>query len=160
MNEFLLENISNLGQCLLQRGWMCATAESCTGGMVGAAFTSVSGASQWFAGGIISYDNRIKTALLDVPEAELILHGAVSEHVVRRMAAGACKALQVPVAVAISGVAGPTGGSPLKPVGTVWLGFAVDGVLRAHCLHLSGDREQIRQGAVLAAVQGLRASFS
>lgn len=144
-----------LGKKLCARKLHCATAESCTGGLVGAAFTSVSGASQWFTGGIVAYDNSVKTALLRVPAACIDVHGAVSREVVCHMAQGVCKALHVPVAVAISGVAGPDGGTPDKPVGTVWLGFHLHGQNYSQCLHLDGDRESIRQQAVVMVVRGL-----
>lgn len=140
---------------LISRKWFCATAESCTGGMIGAAITSVSGASQWYAGGIIAYANSVKTALLGVPPSCIEVHGAVSREVVCHMAHGLCKALHVPVGLSISGIAGPEGGSPEKPVGTVWLGYAVQGHQSSQCLHLTGSREHIRQQAVLTALQGL-----
>ncbi|MEG2173420.1 MAG: CinA family protein [Desulfovibrionaceae bacterium] len=144
-----------LGQKLSTRGLQCATAESCTGGLVGATLTSISGASQWFVGGIIAYDNRIKTTLLRVPAACIDVHGAVSREVVCHMAQGACKLLHVPIAVAISGVAGPDGGTPEKPVGTVWLGFCVQGVTSSQCLHLEGDRQRIRRQTVALVVSAL-----
>lgn len=144
-----------LGEKLCARKWHCAIAESCTGGLAGAALTSVSGASQWFAGGIIAYDNSVKTALLRVPSACIDVHGAVSREVVCHMAQGACKALHVPVAMAITGVAGPNGGTADKPVGTVWLGFHLHGQNSSQCLHLEGDRDAIRRQAVTMMIRGL-----
>lgn len=144
-----------LGEKLRARKWHCATAESCTGGLAGTALTSVSGASQWFAGGIIAYDNSVKSALLRVPSACIDVHGAVSREVVCHMAQGVCKALHVPVAMAITGVAGPSGGTPEKPVGTVWLGFHLHGQNSSQCLHLEGDRDAIRQQAVALMLRGL-----
>lgn len=149
-----------LGEKLCARNMRCATAESCTGGLAGAALTSVSGASQWFSGGIIAYDNSVKTALLRVPAACIDVHGAVSREVVCHMAQGVSTALHVPVTVAISGVAGPDGGTADKPVGTVWLGFHLHGQNSSHCLHLEGDREAIRQQAVAIALQGLLEKLS
>lgn len=157
--QALAPDLTLLAQKLCARGLHCATAESCTGGLVGAAFTSISGASQWFAGGIIAYDNSVKTSVLRVPAACIDVHGAVSREVVCHMAQGVCKLLHVPVAVALSGVAGPDGGSEEKPVGTVWLGFTVQGLTSSQCLRLEGDRELIRRQAVTMAVQGLLAKL-
>lgn len=140
---------------LIARRQLCATAESCTGGMIGAAMTSQSGASQWYAGGVIAYANSAKTALLGVPASCIEVHGAVSREVVCHMAQGVCKALHVPVSVSISGIAGPEGGSREKPVGTIWIGYAVHGQHSSQCLHLAGTREHIRQQALVWAVQGL-----
>lgn len=161
MNEILLieedlqKELEELGRKLVAKGWMCATAESCTGGLVGAACTSVPGASQWFAGGVTSYANAVKANVLGVEAEVLAQHGAVSEAVVRQMATGACKALGVQVSVSISGVAGPGGGTPLKPVGTVWLGFCVNKIVDAEQWHFFGNREEIRALAVAHAVRGL-----
>ena len=147
--------IGRLAERLLARGWMCATAESCTGGLIGASLTAVSGSSAWFSGGIISYANEVKINLLGV-EAELIAeHGAVSKPVVRRMAAGACRLTGARAAVAVSGIAGPTGGTPEKPVGTVWFGYAVDGIVTAQKLWIPAERPVVRQATVYAAVAGL-----
>lgn len=151
----LQPNLQLLGEKLCARKLLCATAESCTGGLAGAALTSISGASQWFAGGIIAYDNSVKMALLRVPAACIDVHGAVSREVVCHMAQGVCKALHVPVALAVSGVAGPEGGSPEKPVGTVWLGYHLHGQNYSQCLHLEGNRESIRQQAVAMMIRGL-----
>lgn len=153
--EALQPELARLGEKLLERKLRCATAESCTGGLVGAALTSVSGASQWFSGGIIAYDNSVKTSLLRVPAACIDVHGAVSREVVCHMALGVCKALCVSVGVAVSGIAGPNGGSPGKPVGTVWLGFFLQGQSSSQCLRLQGDRDQIREQSVAWAVRGL-----
>ena len=147
--------IEALGQTLVARGWMCGMAESCTGGLAGACCTAVPGASQWFAGGVVSYANAVKIRVLSVDPQELEAQGAVSEAVVRQMAQGLCRVLNVEAGVSISGVAGPGGGSPEKPVGTVWLGFCVQGRVDALRLSLDGDREHIRRAAVLAALKGL-----
>lgn len=155
IDEGLRREIEELGRKLVAKGWMCGTAESCTGGLVGAACTSVPGASQWFAGGVIAYANAVKVNVLGVEAAELEQHGAVSEAVVRQMAAGACATLGVQAAVSISGVAGPGGGTALKPVGTVWLGFCVDKIVDAEQWHFFGNREEIRALAVAHAARGL-----
>lgn len=135
------------------RGWRVALAESCTGGMLGARLTGPAGASDVLEGGVISYSNRVKTALLDVPESMLAEHGAVSEPVARQMASGVRARLAVEVGVGITGVAGPGGGSAAKPVGTVWIGLDVKGSVSAHLLHLPGDRAEIRQRSSQAALQ-------
>lgn len=135
------------------RGWRLAVAESCTGGMLGARLTTPAGASDVLEGGVVSYSNHVKTALLDVPERMLAEHGAVSEPVARQMASGVRARLAADVGVGITGVAGPGGGSEAKPVGTVWIGLDVNGELSAHLLHLPGDRAEIRQRASQAALQ-------
>ena len=151
----LEEHIRSLGEALCRRGMYCATAESCTGGLVGASLSSVPGASAWFAGGIIAYANAVKVGVLGVEEAVLQTQGAVSAPVVRQMARGACRVLRVGASVSLSGVAGPDGGTPQKPVGLVWLGFCVGEHTDAVALHLSGTREEIRAAAVRMAVQEL-----
>lgn len=151
----LRKDIEALGRALVARGWMCGTAESCTGGLAGAACTAVPGASQWFAGGVMAYANAVKVGVLGVEERVLEEHGAVSDAVVREMAVGLCGTLGVQASVSISGVAGPAGGTPLKPVGTVWLGFCVNAVADAELLQLSGNREEIRAQAVACALRGL-----
>ena len=116
---------------LQARGWMLATAESCTGGMISAACTDLSGSSNWFERGFVTYSNEAKTELLGVDAALLAQNGAVSEVVARAMAFGAVRQSRAQVSVAVTGVAGPTGGTPQKPVGTVWFGFHVDGRLKS-----------------------------
>ncbi len=113
-----------LGPLLLERGWRLAVAESCTGGLLGHRLTNIPGSSAYFVGGIIAYANEAKMRLLGVSEGVLLRHGAVSEPVVRQMAEGARKALGAEVALAVSGIAGPGGGTPEKPVGTVWVGLS------------------------------------
>lgn len=113
--------IGSLSEKLMVRGLLLGTAESCTGGLLAGACTEVSGSSRWFAGGVVTYSNELKMGLLAVPEEALAAHGAVSEAVVRAMAEGAVRRLGVQLALAVSGVAGPDGGSVEKPVGTVWL---------------------------------------
>jgi nicotinamide-nucleotide amidase len=144
---------------LAASGGRLVTAESCTGGWVAKACTDLPGSSAWFAGGVVSYSNELKTALLGVPEVTLATHGAVSEAVVRAMAAGALDRLGGTVAVAVSGIAGPDGGTPDKPVGTVWLAWASrrdgPGHVRAECLNLDGDREAVRRAAVARALAGV-----
>lgn len=151
----LIVDIEALGDALVRRGMRCATAESCTGGLVGASITSVPGASLWFAGGIIAYANEVKMISLGVDPCTLEAHGAVSEDVVRQMAMGVCRALGVVAALSLSGVAGPSGGTTHKPVGLVCVGYAVVGHVDSETLYLDGSREGIRTAAVAHAVRGL-----
>ncbi len=140
---------------LLARGQMLATAESCTGGMIAAACTDLAGSSQWFERGFVSYSNGAKAELLGVPPALIDAHGAVSEPVARAMAAGALAHSHAQVAVAVTGVAGPTGGSAAKPVGTVWFGWALDGAVHTELRHFAGDRAAVRSATVAHALQRL-----
>ena len=134
------------------QGKTLVTAESLTGGGIGAALTSVSGASAVYKGGIISYTNAVKHNLLDVPEEILNQYGAVSEPVAKAMAEGARKALEADIAVSVTGLAGPTGDEFGNPVGTVFIGYSDSGTtLVKHCL-LSGDRESIRNQTIEAAL--------
>lgn len=147
--------LADIAARLLARGQMLATAESCTGGMIAAACTDLAGSSQWFERGLVSYSNEAKADLLGVPPALIAAHGAVSEPVARAMAAGAVAHSRAQVAVAVTGVAGPTGGSPAKPVGTVWFGWAVDGAVHSEVLHFAGDRAAVRSATVAHALQRL-----
>ena len=141
---------------MLSRGWVLATAESCTGGGIGAAITAVPGSSAWFDGGVISYSNRAKQCLLGVSAESLAESGAVSEPVVRQMAQGALQCCAADLAVAVSGIAGPDGGSAEKPVGTVWIAWAqADGKVTVRHFVFAGDRQSVRQQTVAAALQGL-----
>jgi PncC family amidohydrolase len=117
--QFKLE--SRLGKALKARGWTLAVAESCTGGLVGHRITQVAGSSDYFLGGIISYSNYAKQTLLDVTESTLSAHGAVSQETAMEMASGARSALGSDVGIAITGIAGPGGGTPQKPVGLTWI---------------------------------------
>ncbi|HJR17376.1 MAG TPA: competence/damage-inducible protein A [Gemmatimonadales bacterium] len=134
------------------RGWRVAVAESCTGGLVGARLTDVPGSSDVFVGGVIAYDNAIKTELLGVPETLLAQHGAVSEPVARAMAEGALRRFGVNAAISVTGVAGPGGGSLEKPVGTVWLAYAMEGAVEARRSIFAGTRQEIRARAAQAAL--------
>ncbi len=147
--------VADIATKLLAREQMLATAESCTGGMIAAACTDLSGSSQWFERGLVSYSNEAKAELLGVPPTLIEAHGAVSEAVVRAMAAGAVAHSRAQVAVAVTGVAGPTGGSPAKPVGTVWFGWAVDGAVHTELQHFAGDRAAVRSATVAHALQRL-----
>jgi nicotinamide-nucleotide amidase len=148
-----------LAHALQARGWAMATAESCTGGLIAAVCTELAGSSAWFDRGWVTYSNQAKTDLLGVDEALLAVHGAVSEPVARAMAEGALTRAGVQAAVAVTGIAGPTGGSLDKPVGTVWLAWAVREAatitVTAHGCILAGDRAQVRAQTVVRALEGL-----
>lgn len=144
-----------IAQVLLARGWKLATAESCTGGLIAAACTDLSGSSNWFERGFVTYSNEAKTDSLGVDPALIAEHGAVSEVVARAMAFGAVRHSLAQASVAVTGVAGPTGGTPQKPVGTVWFGFQVGGQLRSEMRRFDGDRAQVRQASVMHALQRL-----
>jgi nicotinamide-nucleotide amidase len=145
-----------LGDKLKARRWMIATAESCTGGWIGQVLTAIPGSSAWYERGFISYANAAKQEMLGVPAATLELHGAVSEETARAMATGALAHSHAQAALAISGIAGPGGGTPQKPVGTVCYGWALaDGTQMSSTCRLDGDREEVRSRAVAAALRGL-----
>lgn len=147
-----------LGERLQRRGLKIVTAESCTGGWLAKALTDNPGSSAWFERGYVTYSNTAKTELLGVDPATIERHGAVSEAVVLEMARGAIAHSHAEVAAAVSGVAGPDGGTPAKPVGTVWCGFIWPGrAALAEGIHLTGDREGIRRAAVRVALQRLLA---
>jgi nicotinamide-nucleotide amidase len=145
-----------LGQSLVQKHALCATAESCTGGLVAGAITDIAGSSQWFDRGFVTYTNEAKQDLLGVPEAVLRQHGAVSEAAARAMAEGAVARSLAHLAVAVTGIAGPGGGSPQKPVGTVCFAWAGHGLpTTALTRHFTGGRADVRASAVIAALEGL-----
>lgn len=153
--QHIPELVDTLAQALRARGLTMATAESCTGGLIAGACTEVSGSSDWFERGFVTYSNAAKTELLGVPMALIEQHGAVSEPVARAMAAGAVAHSPAPLALAVTGVAGPTGGSAEKPVGTVWFGWATPaGVFTEH-QRFDGDRSAVRQATVRHALAGL-----
>nr|WP_264294034.1 CinA family protein [Diaphorobacter aerolatus] len=131
---------------------MLTTAESCTGGMIAAACTDLAGSSDWFERGFVSYGNAAKTDMLGVPGMLILLHGAVSEPVVRAMATGAVLRSQAQVSIAVTGVAGPGGGTEAKPVGTVWFGWQVDGALHSEVVHFVGDRATVRTETLRHAI--------
>lgn len=148
--------VLQLAEELKQRGWMCATAESCTGGGVGQALTSVTGSSRWYDRGFITYSNQAKREMLGVSTNILARFGAVSEQAARAMAEGALACSRAQVALAVTGIAGPGGGTVYKPVGTVYLAWTgkEDETLTRQDI-FSGDRDEIRAQAVEAAISGL-----
>ena len=150
--EHLCGLVANL---LCKRQWMLATAESCTGGLIAAACTDLAGSSNWFERGFVTYSNAAKTELLGVPAELIEQFGAVSEPVARAMAAGALAHSHAQVAVAVTGVAGPGGGSVDKPVGTVWFGWATPTGQHSECQHFAGDRAAVRTATVRHALTRL-----
>lgn len=147
---------ARVGKVLEEKALVLATAESCTGGWVSQVITSVPGSSQWFDRGFVTYSFPAKREMLGVRAETLDRYGAVSDAVVREMAEGALVHSNAQVSVAVSGVAGPGGGTPQKPVGTVWLAWSArEQATRSRCTHFAGDREMIRQQAVMAALQGV-----
>ncbi|MBK6005399.1 CinA family protein [Ramlibacter ginsenosidimutans] len=157
MNEDTLRLCTELATRLVATGRMLATAESCTGGLIAAACTDLSGSSNWFERGFVTYSNAAKSELLGVDPALIEQHGAVSEVVARAMAFGAIRHSHAQVSVAVTGVAGPTGGSAEKPVGTVWFGFQVDGQLTSETRRFDGDRTAVRDATVRHALTRLLA---
>ncbi len=147
--------VQPLAEALLARGWMLATAESCTGGLIAGACTDLAGSSAWFERGFVSYSNAAKSQMLGLDAALIAQHGAVSEPVARAMAKGASQQAQTQVALAVTGVAGPGGGSADKPVGTVWFGWAVDGRVLSEVQHFAGDRAAVRDATVRHSLQRL-----
>jgi len=160
LNAFETEVLA-LAAALRRRDWRMATAESCTGGLIAAACTAVVGSSDWFERGYVTYSNAAKTEMLGVPAPLIAGHGAVSEAVALAMARGAAERAGVPLAVAVTGIAGPGGATPGKPVGTVWLawdwrdvaGGAVQS--RSQRLQLAGDRDAVRRQSVAHALRTL-----
>lgn len=147
---------AQVGGLLKAHGLMLATAESCTGGGVAQAITDIAGSSDWFERGFITYTNDAKREMLGVSQDTLMLHGAVSEAVVREMVSGALNHSHAHVALAVSGIAGPSGGTPEKPIGTVWFAWGVKGkTCVAHLHHLAGNRGGIRAQSVRIALQGV-----
>lgn len=144
------------GEALQRRNLMLATAESCTGGWVAQVVTSISGSSRWFERGFVTYSNDAKQEMLGVDGAVLERHGAVSEPVVAQMVTGALRYSHAQVALAVSGIAGPEGGSQEKPVGTVCLAWGLrDRPVVTRRVHLPGNRQEVRQQAVIEGLNGL-----
>jgi competence/damage-inducible protein CinA C-terminal domain len=155
MSENQLRRLSVLvGEKLKAQGRWITCAESCTGGGIAKAITDIAGSSAYFDRGFVTYSNAAKHDLLGVSEATLAAHGAVSEEVVREMAIGALRAAQADLALSVSGIAGPDGGSAQKPVGTVWFGFAgSDGRGLSRMMQFEGDRDAVRLQATIFALQ-------
>jgi nicotinamide-nucleotide amidase len=150
-----LAPVSRLAELLIGKQWRLVTAESCTGGMISAACTDLAGSSAWFERGFVTYSNDAKMELLGVEERILRRAGAVCQGVAKAMALGAIAQSHAEVAVAVTGVAGPTGGSPAKPVGTVWFGFALPGKVVTEKCHFDGDRAAVRSATLHHAINRL-----
>ncbi len=144
-----------VGKALRSRGLMLTTAESCTGGGIAFAITKVAGSSAWIDRGFVTYSNISKEEMLGVSPDTIETHGAVSEETASEMAMGALQYSRAQVALSVSGIAGPDGGTPDKPVGTVWFAWAVGRTVKTACHHLSGDRDAVRVKAVRIALQGV-----
>lgn len=161
MTDEQLKQLSAInGQLLLQRQATVTTAESCTGGWIAKLFTDIAGSSAWFERAFITYSNEAKQQMVGVSEESLQQWGAVSEQVVKQMATGALKAANADFAIAVSGIAGPDGGTAEKPVGTVWFGFATaagDTLTKRYVFQ--GDREAVRRQTVAMALQVLHDDF-
>ena len=148
---------AQVGGLLKSHGMLLVTAESCTGGGVAQAVTDISGSSAWFERGFVTYSNVSKMEMLGVRQLTLDEHGAVSEATVREMAEGALRHSHAHIALAVSGIAGPAGGTPEKPVGTVWFAWSLrNGETRAQVHHLGGTRAEIRSRSVQIALQGVQ----
>jgi nicotinamide-nucleotide amidase len=152
--------VATLAAKLESAGRQLVTAESCSGGWIAKACTDLPGSSRWFRGGVVTYSNEAKSAVLGIDPAMIAAHGAVSEPVARAMALGALRRLGGHLSVAVTGIAGPDGGSPEKPVGTVWFAWARRGAddtfqVATACERLPGDRESVRRWAVRRALAGL-----
>jgi len=151
--DLAMQWVTPLADALRARGWRLATAESCTGGLIAATCTALAGSSDWFERGFVTYSNAAKTEQLGVDPALIEQHGAVSEPVVRALVAGALARSPADIALAVTGIAGPGGATPGKPVGMVWLAIGQRGAgVQAECLQLGGDRAAVREQTVVAAL--------
>ena len=156
MSEEKLALAAALGVVLGARGWKVATAESCTGGLIAGVITDVGGSSGWFDRGFVTYSDESKVEMLGVRRETLAAHGAVSEETARAMAAGGLARSSADLVVAVTGVAGPSGGTPDKPVGLVCFGWAMrSAAVETATRHFTGDRAAIRDATVVAALVGL-----
>ncbi|MEZ5599249.1 MAG: CinA family protein [Pseudomonadales bacterium] len=159
MSSFLRDELQDLGRSLSARALRLVTAESCTGGLIAASCTAIPGSSGWFEAGFVTYSAAAKCLMLGVGEQLITHYGVVSEPVARAMAEGALDRTSADIAVSVTGIAGPDGGDPLLPVGTVWVAWAVRGrpLVDTACHRLGGDRASVREQVVEVAVQGLLA---
>ena len=155
VDDSLLALAATLGAAALARGAMIATAESCTGGLVAGAITAIPGSSAWFERGFVTYSNLAKEQQLGVAASTIARYGAVSEETAKAMAQGAVRDAPAQWAVAVTGIAGPDGGSPEKPVGTVWFAWAGPDHLQAQRQQFGGDRKAVREASVRVALEGL-----
>ena len=155
MSNDIEQRVQELADALLDRGQRVCTAESCTGGLIAKVFTDLAGSSDWFERGYVTYSNAAKNEMLGVPSSLIDDYGAVSEPVANAMASGALLHSAADYAIAVTGVAGPGGGSPQKPVGTVWIALASAGHLEAQCHQFEGDRAAVREATLVAGLARL-----
>jgi len=155
--DSIADLVEDTARALSARGWFLATAESCTGGLISSSLTDLAGSSAWFLGGVAAYANSAKTRFLGVLPEILEENGAVSRETVLAMASGARERFGADAALSVSGVAGPDGGTPEKPVGTVWIAWDVSGRVAAEVFHFSGTRLEIKRLTARAALSGLLA---
>lgn len=146
---------ASLADLLINRQWKLATAESCTGGLIASLCTELPGSSDWLDRGFVTYSNAAKSDMLGVDATLITQYGAVSEEVARAMAAGALQQARVQVALSVTGIAGPGGGSTAKPVGTVWFAWATPSGLHSEAQHFPGDRSAVRNAATLYSLRRL-----
>ncbi|WP_020406488.1 CinA family protein [Hahella ganghwensis] len=155
MNTAKVDQLAaELGLLLQQKGYKVATAESCTGGGISFAITSVAGSSHWFEQSLVTYSNEAKQRCLGVSEETLRVHGAVSEATVTSMVKGLADITQAELCIAVSGIAGPGGGTLDKPVGMVWLAWCLRGKVEPQCFHFEGNRDEVREFSIEQALQG------
>ncbi len=153
MKQKIIEQATKLGTVLLQKKLTVTTVESCTGGGIAYAITAIPGSSGWFNEGFVTYSNQAKHKLVGVNEETINAHGAVSQETVEEMAQGARDRANASIAVSVSGIAGPDGGTVDKPVGTVWMCIATSkGKVWSHCFHFLGDRDQVRVQTILQSL--------
>lgn len=155
MNQDLTKLVTRLAALLLERGKKIATAESCTGGLIAKSMTDLAGSSDWFECGFVTYSNTAKTNMIGVPESVISEYGAVSEAVASAMAGGVLRNSVADCSIAVTGVAGPAGGSPGKPVGTVWIAVATEGQTFTQKYLFTGDRDAIRQATLIQSIQNM-----
>lgn len=156
MSEAIEDIVKQIATLLVQRGEKLCTAESCTGGLIAKTLTDLAGSSDWFERGFVTYSNQAKTDMLSVPAAVIESYGAVSEPVANAMVSGALKHSMAQYAIAVTGVAGPGGGSEDKPVGTVWIGLGSAKQIVAKKYLFAGDRDAVRQATLQMALNGLK----
>jgi len=157
-HDDIAQAVQQLAEQLIQQSLMVVTAESCTGGGIAQMLTALAGSSRWFERGFVSYSNDAKQDMLGVQAATLERTGAVSEETALEMALGAVRHSRGQVSMAVTGIAGPQGGTPDKPVGTVWIAWGhSSGHADAHCFQFQGDRDAVRQQTILEAIRGLNA---
>jgi len=160
MDPSLLHLSSQIGKLLREKNLTISTAESCTGGLLAHVLTGVSGSSNYFTGGVVAYSNQIKEKILGVQHETLLTNGAVSSQTAQEMATGIRKRFETDIGLSTTGIAGPTGGTPEKPVGLVWIGLSYKGKTTSIRCHFDGGREQVQTSSVDRILQTLRNDLS